>query len=167
MGSFQFNRVVMNVLNVSIYTQKMSTRMFSNTRLKDSRPLIDNELMIQTDDGLINNTDLEEIVLTTMQIKTSDPVIKIEPLPSGWIAANVCCLRVCLLYARSNYHVSFTLRTQVLTTHYSLPHRQRLRKLRIRLPPVLNNYLKMLPRPKRKRLSPPQTNVVKDKHRQP
>ena len=46
----------MGELNSSIYTQRMVSHMFVNVKRCDGRPLIDNDLIIQTDDVLLYTT---------------------------------------------------------------------------------------------------------------
>ena len=53
MGSFQFNRVAMGALNSSIYTQRMISQMFSNTKRKNGKPLLGNGLIANCDDILL------------------------------------------------------------------------------------------------------------------
>ena len=60
-GSFCFNRVAMGALNSSVYTQKMLTRMFSNTMYR-GKPILENGLFVQTDDVLLYAETAEELM---------------------------------------------------------------------------------------------------------
>ena len=70
-GSFCFNRVVMDTLNSSCYTQKMLTRIFNNTRFR-GKPILENGLFVQTDDVLLYaaNPDDELLELIVVFLRT-------------------------------------------------------------------------------------------------
>ena len=61
-GTYQFNRVAMGDLNSSIYTQRMVTHMFQGVKLRDGRPLLNNCLLVMTDDVLLHARSIEEMI---------------------------------------------------------------------------------------------------------
>ena len=69
-GSYCFNRVAMGALNSSVYTQKMLTRIFSNVSFR-GKPIINNGLIVQTDDILLFASSAEELLaLTVVFVRT-------------------------------------------------------------------------------------------------
>ena len=62
LGTYKFHRVAMGALNSSIYTQRLVERMFSNVIRKDGKPLLDNGLLVLTDDVLLYAQTQEEML---------------------------------------------------------------------------------------------------------
>ena len=67
LGSYMFNRVAMGALNSSLYTQRMVSQMFDGVTMSNGKPLLNNGLIISTDD-IILWADTEEEMLEKLEL---------------------------------------------------------------------------------------------------